>query len=78
MPDENDLTILHALIIGPADTPYEGGIFEIFIRYPPTYPFDPPLVKNLTTSGGRVRFNPNFYKNGKICLSILGLHLKNY
>jgi ubiquitin-conjugating enzyme E2 Z len=25
-----------------------------------------------TTGGGRVRFNPNLYSNGKVCLSILG------
>lgn len=26
----------------------------------------------MTTGGGTVRFNPNLYKNGKVCLSILG------
>lgn len=26
----------------------------------------------MTTSNGTVRFNPNIYKNGKVCLSILG------
>ena len=25
-----------------------------------------------TTGGGTVRFNPNLYRNGKICLSLLG------
>ena len=25
-----------------------------------------------TTSGGQVRFNPNLYSTGKVCLSILG------
>jgi len=25
-----------------------------------------------TTAGGRVRFNPNLYNNGKVCLSLLG------
>lgn len=25
-----------------------------------------------TTGGGKVRFNPNLYKNGKVCLSLLG------
>jgi len=25
-----------------------------------------------TTGGGRVRFNPNLYSNGKVCLSLLG------
>jgi hypothetical protein len=26
----------------------------------------------VTTDNGRVRFNPNLYANGKVCLSILG------
>ena len=26
----------------------------------------------MTTSNGTVRFNPNLYRNGKVCLSILG------
>ena len=26
----------------------------------------------MTTGGGAVRFNPNLYRNGKVCLSILG------
>jgi baculoviral IAP repeat-containing protein 6 len=26
----------------------------------------------LTTGGGSVRFNPNLYPNGKVCLSLLG------
>ena len=29
-------------------------------------------MKLLTTGGGTVRFNPNLYANGKVCLSILG------
>eukprot|EP00731_Ephydatia_muelleri_P032698 Em0024g242a len=32
----------------------------------------PPRVRLLTTGGGTVRFNPNLYPNGKVCLSILG------
>jgi len=63
---------LHALIIGPFDTPYEGGFFYFYIRCPPDYPIRPPRVRLMSTGGGRVRFNPNLYKNGKVCLSILG------
>lgn len=28
-------------------------------------------VQFLTTGGGRVRFNPNLYNNGRVCLSLL-------
>ena len=63
---------IHALITGPFDTPYEGGFFLFVIRCPPDYPIRPPRVKLLTTGNKEVRFNPNLYKNGKVCLSILG------
>ncbi|XP_046982713.1 ubiquitin-conjugating enzyme E2 Z-like [Schistocerca americana] len=72
VPDEKDITVIHALITGSFDTPYEGGFFYFLVRCPPDYPIRPPRVKLMTTGGGTVRFNPNLYKNGKICLSILG------
>jgi len=72
VPDQEDMTKIHALITGPFDTPYEGGFFYFLIRCPPDYPIHPPRVKLMTTGDGKVRFNPNLYKNGKICLSILG------
>ena len=31
-----------------------------------------PQVLIATTNGGKVRFNPNLYANGKVCLSLLG------
>lgn len=63
---------VHALVTGPFDTPYEGGFFHFMIRFPPDYPHKPPRVKLLTTGHNSVRFNPNFYHSGKVCLSILG------
>jgi hypothetical protein len=36
------------------------------------YPKKAPSVKFLTTGHGRVRFNPNLYNCGKVCLSLLG------
>lgn len=71
-PDPNYATVLHALIIGPMETPYEGGFFLFLINVPDDYPHTSPTVKLQTTGGGSVRFNPNLYANGKVCLSILG------
>lgn len=71
-PDEEDITHIQALIIGPLETPYAGGMFHFDIRVPPEYPFKPPQVNLRTTDGGRVRFNPNLYATGRVCLSILG------
>ncbi|XP_064172580.1 ubiquitin-conjugating enzyme E2 Z [Anguilla rostrata] len=72
VPDPLDMTKIHALITGPFDTPYEGGFFLFLFRCPPDYPIHPPRVKLITTGNNTVRFNPNFYRNGKVCLSILG------
>lgn len=71
-PEESDLTRVHALIVGPEGTPYEGGFFHFFLKFPANYPVNSPRVRIMTTDAGRVRFNPNLYANGKVCLSILG------
>ena len=70
--DEDNFQKLKALIIGPKDTPYENGcfIFDIFI--PNNYPNVVPKFNLQTTGKGSVRFNPNLYKSGKVCLSLLG------
>ncbi|KAI8054594.1 ubiquitin-conjugating enzyme/RWD-like protein [Syncephalis plumigaleata] len=69
---DDNITKVRALIVGPVNTPYAFGMFEFTMQFPPEYPSVPPLVKILTTDGGQTRFNPNFYANGKVCLSILG------
>ena len=65
-------SVHRALIIGPADTPYANGCFIFDIFLPHNYPTVPPAVQFKTTGGGRVRFNPNLYECGKVCLSLLG------
>ena len=68
---EDRLDLLRALILGPEDTPYANGCF-VFDIYLKNYPKEPPAVHFLNTGGGRVRFNPNLYPCGKVCLSLLG------
>jgi ubiquitin-protein ligase len=70
VPDEMDLTHGWAIICGPADTPYYGGAYCFEVCFPDNYPFEPPKLTFLTQDG-RTRFNPNLYKNGKVCLSLL-------
>ncbi|CAD6189182.1 unnamed protein product [Caenorhabditis auriculariae] len=70
--DEGRCDIIKVLISGPDDTPYANGLFEFDIFFPTGYPFAPPKCSFLTTGAGNVRFNPNLYNDGKICLSILG------
>ncbi|KAL2632127.1 hypothetical protein R1flu_016813 [Riccia fluitans] len=70
--DEARVDVLRAMIVGPQGTPYQNGLFLFDIFLPPDYPQVPPNVHFLTTGGGKVRFNPNLYDSGKICLSLLG------
>lgn len=70
--DMNDIRNVKALIIGPKDTPYENGCFIFDILIPNNYPNEPPKVNLQTTGNGTVRFNPNLYNSGKVCLSLLG------
>ena len=68
--NETDMLKGQALIIGPKDTPYEGGYYLFEFLFPTNYPYSPPKI-TYCTNDGVTRFNPNFYKCGKVCLSIL-------
>ena len=68
--DENDMLHGFALIIGPADTIYNYGYFFFEFHYPKDYPYSPPKVKYYTNNYN-IRFHPNLYRNGKVCLSLL-------
>jgi baculoviral IAP repeat-containing protein 6 len=70
--DESRMDLIKALIIGPEGTPYENGCFEFDILLPANYPQGPPSMLLVTTGKGTVRFNPNLYNCGKVCLSLLG------
>ena len=68
--DETDMLKGWAMIVGPSDTPYFGGLYFFKLYYPTDYPYSPPIV-TYHTNDGHTRFNPNLYINGKVCLSIL-------
>ncbi|KAM6072246.1 ubiquitin-conjugating enzyme E2 K isoform 1-T1 [Theristicus caerulescens] len=64
--DEN-FTELRGEIAGPPDTPYEGGRYQLEIKIPETYPFNPPKVRFITKI-----WHPNISSvTGAICLDIL-------
>ncbi|KAI0756394.1 hypothetical protein C8Q80DRAFT_26988 [Daedaleopsis nitida] len=70
--DEIRNDAIKIMIAGPEGTPYAGGLFEFDCFIPLEYPNKPPLMHLRTTGGGSVRFNPNLYNSGKVCLSLLG------
>ena len=65
-PVGDDLFHWQATLMGPADSPYTGGVYFLNIQFPADYPFKPPKV-NFTT---RI-YHPNINSNGGICLDIL-------
>lgn len=42
--DDSNITIVHALIVGPSETPYEGGFYWFVLNFPDDYPNSPPKV----------------------------------
>ena len=67
---EDDMLKGQALIIGPPNTPYSYGYYLFKFDFPSDYPHRPPGV-TYYTNDGVTRFNPNLYKCGKVCLSLL-------
>ena len=68
--DNDNILKGHALIIGPVGTPYENGCYIFDLLFPASYPQEPPKVVYYTNDGV-TRFNPNLYRSGKVCLSML-------
>ena len=68
----DNLNLFTFVIVGPKDTPYHNGLFEFHTYFPNDYPNKEPNVLLATTGNGAVRFNPNLYNCGKVCLSLLG------
>lgn len=68
--DEANVGVVRAMIIGPSETPYEHGFYFFNFRFPYNYPFQPPAV-HFETLDSQVRFNPNLYTQGKVCLSLI-------
>ena len=65
-PVGEDLFHWQATIMGPHDSPYEGGVYFMEIHFTADYPFKPPQVSFSTKV-----YHPNINSNGGICLDIL-------
>lgn len=62
----NNILQWEAVLVGPIDSPYTGGIFKLEINIPENYPFKPPKIRFRTPI-----LHPNINKDGFICLDIL-------
>ena len=62
----NNIFNWSAIIIGPNDSPFQEGIFNLNIEFPHNYPFYPPQIIFLTKI-----YHPNISSSGNICLDIL-------
>lgn len=65
-PRGDNIYLWDAVIMGPTDSPYLGGVFNLEIFFPCDYPFKPPKIVFNTKI-----YHPNINKNGAICLDIL-------
>ncbi|VAI21001.1 unnamed protein product [Triticum turgidum subsp. durum] len=65
--DDSNIFKWTAVIKGPSETPFEGGVFQLVFSIPEQYPLLPPQVRFITKI-----FHPNVhFKTGEICLDIL-------
>jgi ubiquitin-protein ligase len=69
--DKNDTNIVYILYIVKHDNIYKHSQHLFKFIYSNNYPFDPPNLVYLS-SRKKARLHPNFYANGKCCLSLLG------
>ena len=65
-PKGKDMFAWSGSIVGPKDSPYEKGKFNLDIMFPKNYPFSPPKIKFTTKV-----YHCNISSDGSICLDII-------
>ena len=65
-PKDEDLMDWRIVINGPSNSPYDGGLFRVRVKFSAEYPFKPPSIKFLTKI-----YHPNVSTSGEICKELL-------
>jgi len=65
-PLSDDLSTWIVGMFGAPGTIYEGGYFKARMKFPETYPMDPPSMVMM-----QPMWHPNIYEDGRLCISIL-------
>lgn len=65
-PVGDDIFHWQATLMGPGESPFEGGVFFLDINFPTDYPYKPPRITFSTKI-----YHPNINSSGGICLDIL-------
>ena len=68
-PTSDSLMEWEAVILGPEETIWEGGIFKLKMVFSEEYPNKAPDVRFVSKM-----FHPNIYNDGTICIDILQHH----
>ncbi|XP_054272204.1 ubiquitin-conjugating enzyme E2 J2 [Macrosteles quadrilineatus] len=66
-PLPNNILEWHYVVLGPENTPYEGGFYHGKLVFPREFPFKPPSIYMITPNG-------RFKTNTRLCLSISDFH----
>mgnify|MGYP000149540891 FL=1 len=65
-PSGNDPQFWNVFMEGPELTPYQGGLFKLYVRFRNDYPFSAPEIRFLTYI-----YHCNINSSGRICHSVL-------
>lgn len=63
---DDNLYVWSATVMGPDESPWEGGVFSLRMTFSEQYPEKPPRVRFISEI-----FHPNVYNDGTLCMDIL-------